>query len=518
MRDAPSPPPAPPEGPGPHAQVAPALPGRPRGLYAAVLLFLLLLGSWLAWDLWRERERTLELAARLVMQKSQLMARAFGDTFLAADYVLRDVLGHVRLDRDLRYPDPDADHRQGIEGLLRLKAATIPVLEDVALFNRDCIFTAFAKGNFYGRRSTQRFCSDLQVGPGERLHMQYLPVERSASKRPVVVMARTVGDAQGRLLGGALAVLDLQYAQNWLASFDVDPQDNLSLLDTDGVLLARIPPLPQAIGQRLPPTPSQLPFSELVGVDTFTDPSPVDGRLRVYGASRLGDFPLVALVGFDRNTVLEGWRHRAWQLLAGYAVLCALTLLMLRIQLAMLHQREELRALATTDALTGIGNRGHLMNAGAQEYARARRYGQELAVLMLDIDRFKSINDRWGHPTGDQVIRVVAQSLRALARGQDLGGRLGGEEFALLLPATSLAGARVIAERLRQSVQDEDSVRTKAGDAVRFTVSIGVAALTAQDADFDSLLQRADRALYLAKDSGRNRVKLLDSDAAASPA
>ncbi|MFZ5565737.1 MAG: sensor domain-containing diguanylate cyclase [Pseudomonadota bacterium] len=496
-------------------QVAPALPARLRGLYTAVLLFLFALGSWLAWDLWRERERTMELAARLVMQKSQFMARAFGDTFLAADFVLRDVLGHVRPERDLVHPDPDSDHRQRIEGLLRVKAATIPVLEDVALFNHDCIFTAFAKGNFYGRRSTQRFCADLQVGPGERLHMQYLPVERSASKRPVVVMARTVGDAQGRLLGGAMAVLDLQYAQNWLASFDVDPQDNLSLLDTDGVLLARIPPLPQAIGQRLAPTPTQLPFSELVGVATFTDPSPVDGRLRVYGVSRLGDFPLVALVGFDRSTVLQGWRHRAWQLLAGYAVLCALTLLMLRIQLAMLRQREELRALATTDALTGIANRGQLMHIGAQEFARARRYGQPLSVLMLDIDRFKSVNDRWGHPTGDQVIRVVAQTLRSLARGQDLGGRLGGEEFALLLPATPLAGAWAIAERLRQNVQDSDSVRATDGAAVRFTVSIGVAALAAQDTDFDSLLQRADRALYLAKDGGRNRVELLDSDAAA---
>lgn len=495
-------------------KVALALPTRLQGLYAAVLLFLLVLGSWLAWDLWRERERTLGLAARLVMQKSQFMARAFGDTFLAADYVLRDVLGHVRPERDLVHPDPDADHRQRIEGLLRVKASTIPVLEDVALFDRNCIFTAFAKGQFYGRRSTQRFCTDLQVGAGEKLHMQYLPVEKSASRRPVVVMARTVGDASGRLLGGALAVLDLQYAQNWLASFDVAPQDNLSLLDTDGVLLARVPPMPEAIGQRLPPTPTQPLFSELSTAATFTDLSPVDSRLRVYGVSRLENFPIVALVGFDRSTVLQGWRHRAWQLLTGYAVLCALSLLMLRIQLTMLRQREELRALATTDALTGIANRGHLMHVGAQEFARARRYGQTLSVLMLDIDRFKSVNDRWGHPTGDQVIRVVAQTMRSLARGQDLAGRLGGEEFALLLPTTPLAGARAIAERLRQSVQESSSVHTGDGEVVRFTVSIGVAALSAQDTDFDSLLQRADRALYLAKDGGRNRVELLDSDAA----
>ena len=492
-------------------KAARALSVRLQALYAAVFLFLVFLAGWLTWDLLRERARTLELAEHLVMQKSQFMGRAFGDTFLATDYVLRDVLGHLQPARDLRHPDPDPLHRQHIEGLLRIKASSIPALADMALFDHRCIFTAFAHRDFHGRKSTQRFCADLRVDPGDHLYMQYLPIEQSASKQPVLVISRTLGDAQGRLLGGALAVMDLRYAQQWLADFEVETHDNLVLLDTDGRLLARIPPTPAMIGQLIPTAPGQPVFDELSGAATFTAPSPVDGRLRVYGVSRLEGFPLVALVGFDQTTVLKAWRHRSWQLFAGYVGLLILSLLVLRFQLTMLRQREALRLLATTDALTGIANRGQLMSTGEQEHARARRYHQPLAVLMLDIDHFKSINDRWGHATGDRVIREVAQLLRSIARSQDLGGRLGGEEFALLLPATPLAGARIIAERLRLTVQDNEAVRSDDGEPVRFTVSIGVAALDPRDPAFAALLQRADRALYQAKDGGRNRVELIES-------
>ena len=306
--------------------------------------------------------------------------------------------------------------------------------------------------------------------------------------------------------------MDLRYAQQWLADFEVETHDNLVLLDTDGRLLARMPPTPAMIGQLVSTVPGQPVFSELSGAATFTAPSPVDGRLRVYGVSRLESFPLVALVGFDQATVLKAWRHRVWQLLAGYAGLLILALLVLRFQLTMLRQREALRLLATTDALTGIANRGQLMSTGEQEHARAQRYHQPLCVLMLDLDHFKSVNDRWGHATGDRVIRETAQLLRSMARSQDLAGRLGGEEFALLLPATPLAGARIIAERLRLAVQDNEAVRSDEGEPVRFTVSVGVAALAPQDTAFETLLQRADRALYQAKDGGRNRVELIDTE------
>jgi diguanylate cyclase (GGDEF)-like protein len=120
---------------------------------------------------------------------------------------------------------------------------------------------------------------------------------------------------------------------------------------------------------------------------------------------------------------------------------------------------------------------------------------------MLDIDHFKSINDRHGHPAGDEVIRTVADILRASLREDDVPGRYGGEEFGVLLPDTPAAGAEVIAERIRKRV--EASALSKSG--LRATVSIGIAELEAQDMAYTGAISRADRALYAAKARGRNR-------------
>jgi diguanylate cyclase (GGDEF)-like protein/PAS domain S-box-containing protein len=164
----------------------------------------------------------------------------------------------------------------------------------------------------------------------------------------------------------------------------------------------------------------------------------------------------------------------------------------------------ELRRLATTDVLTGLSNRRHFMDLAKVEVERARRHGRPLTALMLDIDYFKRVNDTWGHPVGDEVIRAVAQASGNLVRKIDVVGRLGGEEFAVLLPETGLDGAMLVAERLRRDV---GALRVLAGaDQVVFTVSIGVAQLIPADSAPDMVLSRADAALYKAKTSGRNRV------------
>ncbi|WP_245651025.1 GGDEF domain-containing protein [Paramagnetospirillum marisnigri] len=187
-------------------------------------------------------------------------------------------------------------------------------------------------------------------------------------------------------------------------------------------------------------------------------------------------------------------------------VLVLAALLMMRAHLTTLRQREEMRKLATTDALTGIANRRHLVDTGRLEVGRARRYAHGLSTMILDIDRFKAINDSWGHPTGDRAIQALSRTMQTIVRDQDMAGRLGGEEFAVILPETDLAGALVIAERMRAAVAGDIEVAADDGQPVRFTVSIGVAALGEADANFEDLLTRADRALYQAKDSGRNRV------------
>jgi diguanylate cyclase (GGDEF)-like protein/PAS domain S-box-containing protein len=162
-----------------------------------------------------------------------------------------------------------------------------------------------------------------------------------------------------------------------------------------------------------------------------------------------------------------------------------------------------LRHLASTDPLTGIANRRHFMEQGRAEFSRSGRYGYPLSVMMLDVDHFKRINDTYGHDVGDQALKALTEEIGHALRGSDLLGRLGGEEFALLLPSTPLAGAHILAERVRGEIE-RMRLDTSSGE-LGFTISIGVCEL-AGDQDFSALLNRADKALYDAKNGGRNRV------------
>ena len=165
----------------------------------------------------------------------------------------------------------------------------------------------------------------------------------------------------------------------------------------------------------------------------------------------------------------------------------------------------ELEQLATTDPLTGLFNRRHLVKLAEAERARARRHGHDLAVMVIDADHFKEVNDLHGHEAGDTVLRFVAQELLHLVRAHDLVGRWGGEEFVLALPHLDRESALAAAERFRQGLSGPP-IPLPAGGFVRITVSIGVA-VTHRDESFEDALRRADRALYAAKTAGRNRVE-----------
>jgi len=167
--------------------------------------------------------------------------------------------------------------------------------------------------------------------------------------------------------------------------------------------------------------------------------------------------------------------------------------------------RDELDKRANTDELTAIFNRRGLMTQLNIELARCRRFTHSIAALMIDIDHFKQVNDNYGHAGGDTAITVMVAAVQQQLRDTDIFGRMGGEEFLLLLPEIDQANAIAVAERIRERIANTDiafPART-----IRITVSIGVATYRADD-DADSLLARADDALYVAKDSGRNRVEV----------
>ncbi|MDE1146775.1 MAG: GGDEF domain-containing protein [Azospirillaceae bacterium] len=167
----------------------------------------------------------------------------------------------------------------------------------------------------------------------------------------------------------------------------------------------------------------------------------------------------------------------------------------------------EVRQQARQDPLTGIANRRVVWTAGEMEVARALRHGRALSLLMIDIDHFKAVNDRWGHGAGDALLVAVAESLARELRGSDLPARVGGEEFLALLPETGLEDAWAVAERVRQQVAAITLERPQG--ALRCTVSIGLATLGPDGHVWEELVAAADQALYLAKDTGRNRTEAL---------
>lgn len=169
-------------------------------------------------------------------------------------------------------------------------------------------------------------------------------------------------------------------------------------------------------------------------------------------------------------------------------------------------RQKDLQRLTRLDGLTGLYNRSTFVELTREELARAQRQGSATSILLLDLDLFKHVNDTWGHPAGDAVLKNVAAVANNSVRSTDLVGRLGGEEFIILLPNTTMDAARKLAEKLRANLQRTPTAWEQG--LINSTVSVGVASTTAaENRDFDHLYTSADKALYTAKEKGRNRVE-----------
>jgi two-component system, cell cycle response regulator len=175
----------------------------------------------------------------------------------------------------------------------------------------------------------------------------------------------------------------------------------------------------------------------------------------------------------------------------------------LDLQDSLIAAREELRFRASHDALTGVANRGTILEALRREHSRQMRAGGSFGIIMLDLDHFKKVNDTYGHPCGDAVLQEAARRMNASVRGYDVVGRYGGEEFLIVVPNADAAATLGLAERIRKTIESTP-VATKGGD-IRITASLGIAAsMDSKRLDSDTVLRLADEALYRAKGRGRN--------------
>jgi diguanylate cyclase (GGDEF)-like protein len=168
--------------------------------------------------------------------------------------------------------------------------------------------------------------------------------------------------------------------------------------------------------------------------------------------------------------------------------------------------QNQLEEQANTDSLTGCESRRYFLENAEKEFLRIRRYGGEMSMLMLDLDHFKNINDRYGHQVGDTTLKKLVAICHELLREVDVIGRLGGEEFAIMLPKTGSGLALEVADRLCKAVSEVEIPLNDTASPFHFTTSIGVASLTEADHHIDEIINRADSALYKAKRAGRNRA------------
>jgi len=212
--------------------------------------------------------------------------------------------------------------------------------------------------------------------------------------------------------------------------------------------------------------------------------------------------------GLVPGGIFAGVPMMAGSLTAAVLLLLIFFYFMLRWRKKLGETRALLEKTAMTDELTGILNRTHLLARFEEEFQEHRRQKTELGCLLIDLDELKKVNDAQGHLAGDAVLKEFARITKKCIRIYDIFGRFGGEEFVILLPLTTLVQAMTFAERIRKTVGKDLAVKSRSGDEVRVTISLGVTTSRDGDVSVDAIIRRAEEALSKAKASGRNRAEL----------
>ena len=364
----------------------------------------------------------------------------------------------------------------------------------------------------------QDYFSAQQEGKGVDLFISRPFKDRLGYGADSIALSRRIADQDGAFAGVASAVLRLNHFRTLFQHIDVGPHGVITFASTNGDILVRQPGLTPGgdLGLSLTHIPMfQRMLAEKTGF--FTAAYPVDGIDRMRAFRQIGGLPLMIVVALAVDDVYaEWWRRATWAIVLSALVCVGIVILAWRFQRE-LRRRElaerdlaalakDLSGIAVTDPLTGLGNRRQFDSLLQREWRRAIRAKSSLSLLMIDIDHFKEFNDRFGHPQGDQVLRILAKAISSgIRRPADSGARYGGEEFAVILPDTDLSGAATVAENIRAAFKNDETADPLGGTLP--TISIGASSCRPSGEGQSALLRSADQALYAAKERGRNRVE-----------
>lgn len=364
-------------------------------------------------------------------------------------------------------------------------------------------------------RSDRDFFTVHRDNPGVGLFVSK-PFLSATTGDPVIAFSRRISRPGGEFAGVVMATLRLAYFQRLLAKVGRGDGGAINLFRRDGTLLMREPYDWRDIGRSIAGATT---FHELTrqSAGSFTAQSAIDGAERYYAFQHLEHAPIIVDVAYSTRSITATWWRRAIVFGSLVVMLCAWLIALAvradrqlqarqRAEAQLTAANDELGRLARTDPLTGLANRRVYDESLAREWRRAKRVGAPLSLLLIDVDRFKAYNDRYGHPKGDVALRQVAGCLAEQARRPgDTVCRIGGEEFAVILGDTDQEGAVQVAERMRGAVEALALPHAdNAGGVV--TISLGLERARPTFKVENDVHVAADAALYRAKNEGRNRV------------
>ncbi|WP_175750374.1 sensor domain-containing diguanylate cyclase [Burkholderia pyrrocinia] len=362
------------------------------------------------------------------------------------------------------------------------------------------------KGNFADRK----YFTVHRDNPNVGLYVSGPFASRLRSGMLIITLSRRISNPDGSFAGIALIAVNLEYFHQLFAGLSLGPHGSMSLIGKDGIMVMRQPYDVRTIGRDISKAATFRRF-QTAPEGSFSETASIDGVRRLYYFKHLSRLPLIIMVAEAEQDIYAAWRHRAvtiGALVATFGAAFIALSFMLGAQLRRRMRAEsELVLLARTDGLTGLNNRRSFGEVLDREWRRARRASSIFSLLFVDVDRFKSYNDIYGHQAGDDALAAVARCIgENIRRPVDTAARYGGEEFVVLLPDTPQTGAAQIAERIRAAI-DELELEHAGSEYGRVTASIGLASWTPDLEDEPSaVIKAADEALYYAKATGRNKV------------
>jgi diguanylate cyclase (GGDEF)-like protein len=493
-----------------------------RRLWWAAVLLLGLSVSAVVWTIWQLRTDAIGAAISESGNIAEVLANQLSRSLQGIDIALLEIKQSAE-DSNIASPqDFDAafNRSEFHEALMRTRDG-LPQVFHLAVADKDgrVIATTVAWPTpSYDVADRDYFRKARDNRDGQLIAS--IPTNSRVNGTRTMVFARGLQDANGKFAGIVFASVNTKYFQDIYGAIQSVHSLLFTLLNPDGIILFRYPDDENSAGKELS---NKAAWQQALagGDEGFRVLGQADGNVRYVSIRKVPQYPLIVDVSVTESTSLAIWRQRAASIGLGSLVFLLFSIYLLRAiarqvrllsasEASLAQKSQQLAHMARHDALTGLANRTLFLEKVAEALARMRRQGDTFAVLMLDLDRFKTVNDSFGHPAGDTLLKEIALRLRTATREVDCVARFGGDEFAVLQAAAlnQKDGVIALSERILTAVTEPYELD---GHKVVLETSIGIALAPQNGDDADELIKRADLALYRAKAEGRNRYCFFDA-------